>query len=368
MKPLGSITNSTAKTETLTAIPRVTTTASTATTWEEMRRKACQRLSTTFDPGRNRHKPVSLQRQESRRSLEQFLDLEYPNLSKYDRTRLIDDALADAIGLGPLEELFRDESVKEILILAPHQVIVRRGENWLPTSNVFRDHEHYRRTIARMVDQSEPVILGADARAGVDVKLGNGFRAIAVVPPAVMDLNPVVSFVRAAMPASAAANAPIARPAGTGTPPPSGCGSSVFSIPTAGGSSVIASPGSRSSIALGGSTSGPKSGTNAGATSDSVLSSSNLSASGSTIRTNNESRTSSSPSNDPYARIRTKLTQRLISKFAAAGIYDVQRIPKAELVRIVSTMVEEANAEDKLQLDDSEISRMSLEIFTAMQG
>src|SRR5688572_9575255 len=121
MKPLGSISNSTAKTEALTAIPRVTATASSATSWEEMRRKACHRLSTTYDPARNRKKPVSLQRQESRRSLEQFLDLEYPNLSKYDRTRLIDDALADAIGLGPLEELFRDESVQEILILAPHQ-------------------------------------------------------------------------------------------------------------------------------------------------------------------------------------------------------------------------------------------------------
>ena len=365
MKPLGSITNSTAKTEALTAIPRVTTTASAATSWDEIRRKACHRLSSTYDSARNRNKPLSLQRQESRRTLEQFLDAEFPSLSKYDRTRLIDDALADAIGLGPLEELFRDESVKEILILAPHQVIVRRGENWLPTSNVFRDNEHYRRTIARMIDQSEPVILGADAKAGVDVKLGNGFRAVAVVPPSVMDLNPVVSFVRAAL-STSAVKVPAARSVGTGTPPPSGSGSSVFSFPPARGSSVIASPGSRSSIALGGS--GPKSGTNAGTSSDSVLSSSNLAASGSTIRTGSDSRTSSNPSNDPYSRIRTKLTQRLISKFAAAGIYDVQRIPKAELVRIVSTMVEEANAEDQLDLDDSEISRMSLEIFMAMQG
>jgi pilus assembly protein CpaF len=368
MKSFGSISNSTAKTEALTAIPRVTATASTTTTWEEMRRKACQRLSSICDPARNRHKPVSLQRQESRRSLEQFLDLEYPNLSKYDRTRLIDDTLADAIGLGPLEELFRDESVLEILILAPHQVIVRRGENWLPTSNVFRDSEHYRRTITRMIDQSEPVILGSDAKAGVDVKLGNGFRAVAVVPPSVMDLNPFVTFVRAAL-STNIGNAPANRSTGAGTPPPSGSGSSVFSFPPTRGSSVIASPGSRSSIALGGTpTNGPKSGTNVGASSDSVLSSSNLAASGSTIRTGSEARTTSNPSNDPYSRIRTKLTQRLISKFAAAGIYDVQRIPNAELVRIVSTMVEEANTEDRLELDVTEISRLSLEILTAMQA
>lgn len=367
MKPPGSITNSTAKTEALTAVPRVTATASSAMSWDEMKRKASQRLSTTFDAARNRNKPISLQRQESRRSLEQFLDTEYPNLTKYDRTRLIDDALADAIGLGPLEELFRDESVLEILILAPHQVIVRRGENWLPTSNVFRDNEHYRRTIARMIDQSEPVILGTDAKAGVDVKLGNGFRAVAVVPPSIMDLNPVVTFIRSAL--TPIGTAPVTRPTGTGSPPPSGSGSSVFSFPPARGSSVIASPGSRSSTALGRSTNnGPKSGTNLGTASDSVLSSSNLAASGSTIRTGSEPRTSSNPSNDLDARIRTKLTQRLISKFAAAGIYDVQRIPKAELVRIVTTMVEEANAEDKLDLDDAEISRLSLEILTAMQG
>jgi pilus assembly protein CpaF len=363
MKPLGSITNSAAKTEALTAIPRVTTTASSATSWEEMRRKACHRLTSTYDPAKNRNKPLSLQRQESRRSLELYLDAEYPTLSKYDRTRLIDDALADAMGLGPLEELFRDETVREILILAPHQVIVRRGENWLPTSNVFRDHEHYRRTINRMIDQSDPVIPGTEAKSGIDVKLGNGFRAIAVVPPAVMDLNPVVSFVRGVLAANGG-TASGSRSVGSGTPPPSGSGSSVFSFPPSRGSSVIAAPGSRSTIALG----GPKSGLSANGPSDSVLSSSNLSASGSTIRTGSDPLTSSAPSNDPYLRIRTKLTQRLISKFAAAGIFDVRRIPKAELGRIVTTMVEEANIEEKLELDDSEIGRLSLEILTAMQG
>ena len=71
--------------------------------------------------------------------------------------------------------------------------------------------------------------------------------------------------------------------------------------------------------------------------------------------------------NDPYSKMRGRITQRLITKIAAAGVFDIQQIPKGEMQRIVSTMVEEANANDKLNLDPTEASRMILEILTAMQ-
>jgi hypothetical protein len=71
--------------------------------------------------------------------------------------------------------------------------------------------------------------------------------------------------------------------------------------------------------------------------------------------------------NDPYAKMRGKITQRLITKIASAGIYDLSQIPKHELKKIVATMVDEANANDRLNLDASESARLTLEIISGMQ-
>lgn len=337
-------------------------------TWDELRKRAHGRLTERVDPARNKHKPLSILRQESRRTLEQYLDAEFPYLAIPERVRLIDDVLNEAVGLGPLEELFRDDAVREILILAPNQVIVRRGDNWLPTSVTFRDPTHLRATIARMVEQGEPVIPG-ESKAAVDVRLANGFRAVTVLPPEVMGVEPVVAFARA-VPAGASSvvNTPAPR-GGSGNPyqtPSSGSGIIMTPAPR-GGSGLIATPAPRSTAGLLG-TAGPRSG--AGLLGGSVVAGDAIPSS-SVIATPGPRRTTDGPASvvgsDPYAKIRGRITQRLIAKIASAGIYDIQQIPKAEMQRIVSSMVEEANLTDRLNLDPSEASRLALEILTGMQ-
>src|SRR5436305_14027766 len=77
----------------------------------DVRRRAHARLAEKIDPVRCRHKPLSILRAEARRIVETLLDSDAPSLSGAERERLIEDVLAESIGLGPLEELFRADRV-----------------------------------------------------------------------------------------------------------------------------------------------------------------------------------------------------------------------------------------------------------------
>jgi hypothetical protein len=334
-------------------------------TWDDLVKKAQRRIAERIDPVRNKHKPLSILRQEAKRAVEQYFETEFPYVPKDDRAKLTDDVLSDALGLGPLEELFRDESVKEILLLGPSSVIVRKDENWTPASVFFRDREHLRTVVLRTVDQGEPFHPGQTFKSGVDVKLPNGFRVVGIVPPEVMDVMPTVAFVRWASPASGVVATPGPRGAATGSTMQSPTGSSVLSSPVArGGSGVSMTPGPRQ-VAYATSRSG------AGLLGGSPTVTESSAAASSVLATP-APRGESGPNsgifgNDPYAKMRGKITQRLITKIAAAGIYDLAQIPKAELKRIVTAMVDEANANDKLNLDATESGRLTLEIIAGMQ-
>ena len=241
----------------------------------------------------------------------------------------------------------------------------------MPTSVILRDAAHLRTMLDRMIEQGEPMFAGSVSKAAVDVKLPNGFRVMAVVPPEVMNVAPVVSFVRFShLPASHVVNTPAPRMLGNGSPMSSpAVGSNVFATPA---------PRNHSGIAT---TPAPRSGTvtnvcprsGVGLHGGTVLSSeapkvsSTILGMAATSRAASDAQNSGIYGNDPYSKMRGRITQRLITKIAAAGIYDIQQIPKAEMQRIVSTLVAEANSNDKLNLEASEQSRLTLEILTAMQ-
>ena len=91
----------------------------------EMLRRAQARLAERFDPSRTRHKPLSILRQEGRRLLDQYFESEWNALPKPERDRLVEEILSEAPGFSPLEELFRDESTQEIMVIAATQVIAK---------------------------------------------------------------------------------------------------------------------------------------------------------------------------------------------------------------------------------------------------
>ena len=98
-----------------------------------------------------------------------------------DRDCLIREVLDEAIGLGPLEPLLRDESITEIMVNAPDEIYVERNGRLQPTGASFTGEDAVRAAIDRIVaplgrriDESSPM---------VDARLSDGSRVNAVIPP-----------------------------------------------------------------------------------------------------------------------------------------------------------------------------------------
>jgi hypothetical protein len=322
-------------------------------TADDLRRKAAARLAERLDPARTRHKPLSLLRVEARRAVEQYLEVEAPTLPKADRDKLVEEVLADAIGLGPLEELFRDEAVQEFMVLAHNQVIARKGENWLPTSVTFRDAEQYRGALAKMAAQGLPVLAaepGKPVGAGLDVRLPNGFRVVAVLPPAVLDQPPLAVFTRGV--------APTATAGGSGSL--SGLSGGLS------GSGVLTTPAPRSTVM--------RSPLPGGSVSDSAVAGRTRWSDGpATVRPSGtvappgvRAETPPPPAG-PCDRLRQKITDRLTNKLAESGVYDVSHVPANELQKVIALYVDEYASADHLALDPTARSRLTLEILSGLR-
>ncbi len=334
-------------------------------------------LAERFPPLRVRHKPLSILRQEARRALEQFLDSQTPPMAKPERDKLIDDVLGEAAGFGPLEELFRDEAVKEIMLLTAAQVIAKKETGWVPTSVRFRDPAHLRGYVRRLAETGEPFVSGGTSGDGAfDVRLANGFRVIGVLPPDVLALpplavlcrglphtsdQPVPTFPSATMsgwvPGSALVRTPAPRPVPADPFPEVGSGVTtvpMHRIPVVSKSGSTGVPAGDITRVPGASGLYPKSEPprpaplpmpEAAPVSEFYI----------------------PASVDPKERVRRKVSERIIRKCAAAGVYDLSAIPPAELQRVILAHVEELNAEQRQQLTDHEVQIVALEIFTGMR-
>lgn len=336
------------------------------------------RLNEKLDPTKNRGKPMSLLRQEAKRTLDQFFEAEAPALQKPERDKIVDEMLSDAIGFGPMEELFRDQDVKEILVLAANVIIVRKNDNWMPSPVRFRDTAHMRAVLQKVLEQGDQLVATPTTGSGFDVKLGNGFRAVAILPPDIMEQQPVSLFVRGAGSGSGLNPAittppPVAArpPAASGliaTPAPrSGVHSPAVTGPRSSASSATAPPGSGVGLPTGRSQSpsGSAGGGFAGQGSGIIATAQQRvpAAGGSGPLTG-----SNSAANNPeiHLRIRQKVTERIIMKLAAAGVYDLNVIPLPELRKIAMAYVKEYIDFEKITLDDPTIERLANEILAGM--
>ncbi len=114
-------------------------------------------------------------------------------LGEDDREALVARVLRDTVGLGPLEDLFADPTVEEVMVNGPAQVFVERGGRIESTATRFAGEEELRNTIERIlaplgrrVDELSPM---------VDARLADGSRVNAVIPPLAVD-GPVLSIRR----------------------------------------------------------------------------------------------------------------------------------------------------------------------------
>jgi len=127
------------------------------------------------------------------RLAEGLLQAENLPLSTVERDRLVEEVHHELFGLGPLEPLLADHTISDILVNSFSNIYIERRGKLEKTAISFRDDEHLRRvierivsTVGRRIDEAQPM---------VDARLPDGSRVNAIIPPLALD-GPVLSIRR----------------------------------------------------------------------------------------------------------------------------------------------------------------------------
>ena len=115
------------------------------------------------------------------RIADQTMDEEPVPVPRLERSRIVSEVVAEALGFGPIQPLLKDESVSEVMVNSPSQVYVERKGKLVLTDVRFRDDAHVMHVIekivsplGRRIDESSPM---------VDARLPDGSRVNAIIPP-----------------------------------------------------------------------------------------------------------------------------------------------------------------------------------------
>lgn len=326
-----------------------------AQSFESLKARVLTKLEDRLDPSASKRMPPSLLRQSIRQHAEQIAEQEARGLSRPERDRLIDVVLSELLGYGPLEELFNDPSVREIMVTGPHAIIVRRDQGqWLPTNIKYRDEEHVRWSLDKLSTHADPLGGQINSLNLFDMQIPNGFRVVAIIPPEALGHPATASFIRTE--SAPAQPAPMAMPEPAPPPPARYPAAATTSASAATNRSASAATNRSASIATrpvpGSITASPRPGSGIVATPP-------------PRNAGSDSAASSGP--DLLARHRNRIIERLISKMASLGIYDLGRVEITELRKIVTAYVREYVEKEKIYLSEIDQCRLMLEILTAMQ-
>jgi pilus assembly protein CpaF len=130
---------------------------------------------------------------EVRRVAEDLCQRRSDLLSMHDRETLANEVMDEIFGLGPLEPLFRDPDISDILINGPKHVYIERQGKLELSRVTFMDDSHVLSIVQRIagrvgrrIDEATPM---------VDARLPDGSRLNAIIPPLALD-GPLVSVRR----------------------------------------------------------------------------------------------------------------------------------------------------------------------------
>ena len=171
--------------------------AATATTgnarWHGIRSKVHAKLLQLLTPDQLRALNKDGVREQLGIHIERIVREENIPLTQAERDRLIEEVLDEVFGLGPLEILFKDPTISDIMVNGPDSIYVERNGKVMETEIRFKDQAHLRMIIDRIVsnigrriDDSSPI---------VDARLPDGSRMCAVIPPLSL-IGPVMSIRR----------------------------------------------------------------------------------------------------------------------------------------------------------------------------
>ncbi len=128
-----------------------------------------------------------------RLAVAEFLRNESTPLSQAERDEIVEHIVWEITGLGPIEPLFRDSTITDILVNNARDIFVERRGRLYRVDTQFRNDAHLMAIIDRIVsrvgrrvDESSPM---------VDARLPDGSRVNAIIPPLSLD-GPVLSIRR----------------------------------------------------------------------------------------------------------------------------------------------------------------------------
>jgi pilus assembly protein CpaF len=128
-----------------------------------------------------------------RQAVGELLRGETTPLSQSERDEIIEQIVYEVMGLGPIEPLFRDLSVTDILINGPKSIYVERQGKLSRALTGFRDDAHLLAVIDRIVSRVGRRV--DEASPMVDARLPDGSRVNAIIRPLAID-GPVLSIRR----------------------------------------------------------------------------------------------------------------------------------------------------------------------------
>jgi pilus assembly protein CpaF len=159
----------------------------------QLKVKLHQQLVEKLDVQNLRSLPPDVVRREVRAMIADLCANEKSLLNSSEQTRLMDEILDETFGLGPLETLLKDPTISDIMVNRSDRIYVERKGRIELTDVRFRDNQHLRQiidrivgTVGRRIDETQPM---ADAR------LQDGSRVNAIIPPLALD-GPAMSIRR----------------------------------------------------------------------------------------------------------------------------------------------------------------------------
>jgi pilus assembly protein CpaF len=111
-------------------------------------------------------------------------------VSRDERVNLVDGVIAEIMGFGPIEPLLHDPTITEVMVNGPRHVYVERRGKLELTNVVFRNDEHVRHIIERIIAPLGRRIDEASPR--VDARLPDGSRVNAIIAPLSL-VGPVIT-------------------------------------------------------------------------------------------------------------------------------------------------------------------------------
>lgn len=116
-----------------------------------------------------------------REMIAELVELYGGSLARSVQRDLVNQIYDEAVGLGPLERLIKDDQITEIMVNGPKHVYIERKGHLELTDLKFRDDRHLMEIIERIVssvgrrcDEASPM---------VDARLADGSRVNAIIPP-----------------------------------------------------------------------------------------------------------------------------------------------------------------------------------------